>query len=1264
MNTVSGKVIIRETGVGIPDLQIVIYDIDQAQDQATHARPSESFGNVNLPLNAFWLGIPGDRIGSVLTNQQGEFEIMFEDREIEPHEQLPRPDLLLMVMAPEDTDLDSELGYIGQPPDQRILHLSPALIANAGRLENYIIRLPQASLEEANISIPEAPQGKQAYEQTGVYLQGLTHRMDRSFDVDQTIGDHLAHQLRVRQERTGTKAAADRSQAALANFLLSRSEHRDALTFASPREDVRERQIDVIDHSLDQVLMAENNVDRNLVLHLAPEVVRTLQGVTFRDDISGNGRVPLPELLRHTKRATGGREIQRFTSVFQVCRAALEDTSTTPSEGNGSTGTSGNGESGEGGTTLTPAQFVSEQIARQMEFVVPPEEHLKYGVERDGDISHIIKSFKLEGGPADVTAFHDFHSLQIAFENIWTEMPDTGLQRLGRQFYKEMVEFKHRVSGVDPEDLPEVGDVRDMRELLNEFESFLDDYVRHNPVPGSVKDLYPDETNETWNNREESEQDSMIRAADVAAAVLGGPVGLLVGLLGGDEAESRGAERTGRRRAATARRPDRRGAVARRPGDPPLDSGSVGREGARVRGSAEENRLTRLRRLMRELDLRLREPHRFDIFKPDSMNYGLMVTYRQTWEPLDYQVGRLVSTVPMAPKEVRRYTTKQVITKTRAEKELEDAQHSRRDEASRTQRADSEIVRRAGNKTNFSQTAEGTLSFGVFEGTFGTNFGVESERSSATTKKNFREAIVKAAEEYKQHRRIEVEIGTEETFETTTFGELINPNDEITVTYLFYELQRQYRISEQIHRLTPVILVANDVPDPDEIDEDWMIAHDWILRRVILDDSFLPPLNYLVSSYAGDELALQTLGANLERQAALVDELRLQLESRRDLATEAFAYLQGLMDPGGVDRLQKLKEVHEDLALAPFQSMETAMATAAFGPFGMLAGLFDNSDEELQEKREEAARLALERADKEVRELAAQVKQQTAVLQQATEKYAEALRAHFDRQVEIARLRIHIKKNILYYMQAIWDYEPTDQRFFRLYNLEVPWFEIPEEPVDVVIEPDAGPYGINLGRTLGKVRFRLPFEFGGRTTKTLHQVADLDNLLGYKGNYMIFPVKQSSYLHDYMMQDYIDTRTGGLRDPDEFAEYSVEDLIGLANCLRQTDPDALAANEERINELIQDRLTDPRPDKDIVVVPTDSLYIEALPGKHPIMEDFKLVHRALDVKKVQAQVRHDELENVRLAARLAYGEREDAEIDMLIQTDDSEMPHIDVGGDG
>jgi HEPN domain-containing protein len=68
----------------------------------------------------------------------------------------------------------------------------------------------------------------------------------------------------------------------------------------------------------------------------------------------------------------------------------------------------------------------------------------------------------------------------------------------------------------------------------------------------------------------------------------------------------------------------------------------------------------------------------------------------------------------------------------------------------------------------------------------------------------------------------------------------------------------------------------------------------------------------------------------------------------------------------------------------------------------------------------------------------------------------------------------------------------------------------------------------------------------------------------------------------------------------------------------------------------------------MVIVPSNSLYIEALPGTHPLLEDFKLIHRAIDVKKAQADLRHAELENLRLASRLANAEYGDPDIDKVI----------------
>lgn len=134
-----------------------------------------------------------------------------------------------------------------------------------------------------------------------------------------------------------------------------------------------------------------------------------------------------------------------------------------------------------------------------------------------------------------------------------------------------------------------------------------------------------------------------------------------------------------------------------------------------------------------------------------------------------------------------------------------------------------------------------------------------------------------------------------------------------------------------------------------------------------------------------------------------------------------------------------------------------------------------------------------------------------------------------------------------------------------------------------------------------------------------------------------------------MLQDYAEIGAESiLRDPDVLANYSVEELERLAACLYETDKDLFDEHREELKQLIIERLKSSRARDDRVIVPTSSLYIEALVGTHPLLEDFKLLHRALDVKKVQAEVRHAELENVRLASRARKGKDEDPDIEKKV----------------
>jgi hypothetical protein len=661
-------------------------------------------------------------------------------------------------------------------------------------------------------------------------------------------------------------------------------------------------------------------------------------------------------------------------------------------------------------------------------------------------------------------------------------------------------------------------------------------------------------------------------------------------------------------------------------------------QGTPVTGPATvgQKGLSRLDLLLNDLDGLLRANYAFDVFVPDLVNFGILVTYRQKWEPGDYQVGDLVSTIPLAPKEIRRYTTRTVTKKTRAVKEVEDALRVRKTESAETARVDSEIIEKAQAKTHFNLTAEESMGGGdtvpYKVGSTQTVSG-DTSKDSQKTKRDFRESVLKSAEEYRQEHRTEIDTTESQETESTTFHEIQNPNDELPVTYLFYELQRTYTISEKLHNLTPVIFVANEVPAPHEITDAWLLEHDWILKRVILDDSFRPALEYLCTGFVGAELDLKILEESALLQKNLVDKLSLQVQAEDNVLSVEQKALQNAVT---VSEASTAVQGGFDV----FKSV--------FDPLG-ITGKTDLGAIGAAQTSLDYAREMLDRAEKEKRRLSSQLDIAVTALQAAIDKLSAAVKTHYGKLNEVDRLRVHVKENIIYYMQAIWSHEPPDQRFFRLYKLNVP--KLTAQTVGVAVNTDAAIRSqLDALATAMHLQVSLPMPEIKLETQKLVEVADLDNLLGFKGNYMIFPLKENNYLTLHMMQDYWFVADDKilLQDPDEFGNYTADEIQELATCLYQKNHQAFLDKQDDFRKLLIDRLSSSCTDSDKVIVPTTSLYIEALVGTHPLLEDFKLIHRALDVKKVQAEVRHAELENIRLAARALRGKDEDPDIDKKI----------------
>src|SRR5215472_15923959 len=121
-----------------------------------------------------------------------------------------------------------------------------------------------------------------------------------------------------------------------------------------------------------------------------------------------------------------------------------------------------------------------------------------------------------------------------------------------------------------------------------------------------------------------------------------------------------------------------------------------------------------------------------------------------------YQVGNLAATIPLAPGETRRYTSKTVVKKSRSAKELDESLRSNKEDKSETQRSDAEIFNNASEKTDFKANASGSSKIGVYNVDADTHFGKDQGVDSKNTKRNLRESVVKSAQEYRNEHRMEV----------------------------------------------------------------------------------------------------------------------------------------------------------------------------------------------------------------------------------------------------------------------------------------------------------------------------------------------------------------------------------------------------------------------------------------------------------------------------------------------------------------------------
>lgn len=212
----------------------------------------------------------------------------------------------------------------------------------------------------------------------------------------------------------------------------------------------------------DRAITIRNTADLKKLIKKAPKPTDSLNGVAEL--------APLVDFIN--SKSKGSTLVTEPT--YTLCKAELEADKildvieNPPEQANGDDAANPKDSSSK---THEADQLVKDHVNRQMKSATAPESQLEYrkipnSADKDKVQTAILQTFQLRPGASDVTSYHDFHTLQIAFEHVWTGIFDGKLASLGRDLYSEYVKLKDFIGSGHPD--IKVSTVNDLRRLIDE----------------------------------------------------------------------------------------------------------------------------------------------------------------------------------------------------------------------------------------------------------------------------------------------------------------------------------------------------------------------------------------------------------------------------------------------------------------------------------------------------------------------------------------------------------------------------------------------------------------------------------------------------------------------------------------------------------------------------------------------------------------------------------------------------------------------------
>lgn len=303
-------------------------------------------------------------------------------------------------------------------------------------------------------------------------------------------------------------------------------------------------------------------------------------------------------------------------------------------------------------------------------------------------------------------------------------------------------------------------------------------------------------------------------------------------------------------------------------------------------------------------DLKYLEGNGYD-FRPyssKSIAFGIKLNYKQNWCPLGIQSGETVRTIPLGPKQVERISTRTTSSIRKVTNKETFTSIESDSESTNSSKLSNDIVHQSDSKVSASLDTKVTIPIDAIPLGIDSKVGTDLSSSTRESKSQLNESMEKTSQKMKNDVKISVTNEFQSSSEYNRSSEISNPNDDIAITYVYSKLQQQFELVTFLNEVSNVVFVPEKLPSVQDIQKDWIRRYDWIIAKNLLDESFQSDLTAVLN----DNLEGDTYETDLD-----VSHFKDVSKKAKDALPDFSAFVKGGA-PGGaiMDIYQAQNEIY------------------------------------------------------------------------------------------------------------------------------------------------------------------------------------------------------------------------------------------------------------------------------------------------------------------------------------------------------------------